>query len=902
MIKNGMLKKIMCIILVIITLFSVCSTGVSAQGNDYEAFLNKLGYIESRNDYTVVNEYGYMGRWQLGMESLEDIGFVDSAGNWTELANSFGVYSKQDFLNTPAAQDYAIRLYDKKVWAYIQYLGDDKYIGTQFQGITVTLSGLIAAAHLVGVYGVHEMFMTGEVTTDVLGNKCTYYLENLAGYDIAGFLGADLSKYVVTALKKAKIMSKVNLYGNVSGCNYLLGTDFSSKLDNDIYSRNEEVYSLSIDTKEKYGSFNSLRIEGKKNGSSGNDVTVNTDLNGNVENDGYIGDYKKLTFSFYAKSNVDGMKMYWRWGYGKYYAPITLSKEWKKYSVTVTKTNSEGSKIHFYFGKTGNVYLNQMMLVDGDGTPSLYSSETSKCIKTVEAIYGSTYGTLPKPTRNGYKFVGWYTSKVGGKKVDSTTQVYDNSLNVYARWEKISGYIPEKSLEFGGHYYTLFNDDLTWEEAKNACERMGGHLVTVTSNEENEAVKTLASNGTKSLYWIGAYGDGKGNWKWVGNEAFTFTAWADRQPSNKNEKYAHIYGRSEAGTNKVGKWNDVASSKSETSFYSVKNIGYICEFEPEKLIFTSEKVNGNSTYRVFDTQISWHNAKYYCEIMGGNLLTVKDKKENDFVSGMVKAGKSDYYWIGLTNRTDDGKYGWVTQEKNDFSAWKNGEPTSKSVAESTENFGQIQKSDFKWYDNKNIGTDKKKTGFIMETDKSLSTVKSIQVISRPKKVAYHIGEMLNTDGMSINAVMEDSTEKRLEYGFICTPSTFTQSGLQKIQVKYAEHTAEFEVYVYKSENSVVVSSLGFENENVKVKIGKTVNQQPEIMPENAECKCVTWSSDNEDIATVDEDGNVIGVKKGTAVIKATSFDGTVSAQYTVKVSRTFWQWTKYYILFGWVNK
>ena len=46
----------------------------------------------------------------------------------------------------------------------------------------------------------------------------------------------------------------------------------------------------------------------------------------------------------------------------------------------------------------------------------------------------STLGTLPSPTREGYKFLGWYTSGVGGTKVSSSTKVTGN-INLYPHWE-----------------------------------------------------------------------------------------------------------------------------------------------------------------------------------------------------------------------------------------------------------------------------------------------------------------------------------------------------------------------------------------------------------------------------------------------------------------------------------
>lgn len=47
-------------------------------------------------------------------------------------------------------------------------------------------------------------------------------------------------------------------------------------------------------------------------------------------------------------------------------------------------------------------------------------------------------GKLPKPTRKGYKFKGWYTKKSGGKKITKTTKVkFTNSYKTYyAHWSK----------------------------------------------------------------------------------------------------------------------------------------------------------------------------------------------------------------------------------------------------------------------------------------------------------------------------------------------------------------------------------------------------------------------------------------------------------------------------------
>ena len=68
-------------------------------------------------------------------------------------------------------------------------------------------------------------------------------------------------------------------------------------------------------------------------------------------------------------------------------------------------------------------------------------------------------------------------------------------------------------------------------------------------------------------------------------------------------------------------------------------------------------------------------------------------------------------------------------------------------------------------------------------------------------------------------------------------------------------------------------------------IGGTLPLTVTCTPENASIKAVTWQSGNEKVATVDENGVVTGVSKGTATIKATAADGskrTATFQVTVQ--------------------
>ncbi len=59
-----------------------------------------------------------------------------------------------------------------------------------------------------------------------------------------------------------------------------------------------------------------------------------------------------------------------------------------------------------------------------------------------------------------------------------------------------------------------------------------------------------------------------------------------------------------------------------------------------------------------------------------------------------------------------------------------------------------------------------------------------------------------------------------------------------------------------------------------VNIGKTVRLKASVTPKNAVYKSLKWSTSNKEIAKVNAKGTVKGIRKGTAIIKATAKDGS----------------------------
>ena len=93
-----------------------------------------------------------------------------------------------------------------------------------------------------------------------------------------------------------------------------------------------------------------------------------------------------------------------------------------------------------------------------------------------------------------------------------------------------------------GHWYERVNASVTWHQAKQQAEDMGGHLATLTSDAENTYVY---DNFGEAGAWLGGTDeDSEGTWRWVTGEPWGYTRWHSVQPDNASsgEHYLDYHG------------------------------------------------------------------------------------------------------------------------------------------------------------------------------------------------------------------------------------------------------------------------------------------------------------------------------------------------------------------------
>ena len=136
--------------------------------DELNRFLTDIGFRESGNRYDITNTWGYMGKYQFGKSTLKGLGFE---------------VTRKEFLNNPQLQEeamMALLLHNKeKLQPYI-----DVFDGQTINGMFISESGILAAAHLGGQGSVRRYFKNGKVFKDGFGTKITSYMEKFSGYDI----------------------------------------------------------------------------------------------------------------------------------------------------------------------------------------------------------------------------------------------------------------------------------------------------------------------------------------------------------------------------------------------------------------------------------------------------------------------------------------------------------------------------------------------------------------------------------------------------------------------------------------------------------------------------------------------------------------------------------------------
>ncbi len=317
----------------------------------------------------------------------------------------------------------------------------------------------------------------------------------------------------------------------------------------------------------------------------------------------------------------------------------------------------------------------------------------------------------------------------------------------------------------------------TWEEAEANAVILGGHLVTINDEDENQwLVDNFPHETSWYTYWIGLNDENEeGVYQWSSGEEFSYSNWRPTSGPNRISTDKSSIGPSyiefqvnDLNESKAGQWNDhppdhlnnpvgIAEIKlapnnlptgellingnlnvGETLTIDVSNISDIDNYEgytpiynysweisddfgvswsalttedgtdnDDSYILTSNevgkklrgsisfvdgygstesitssaseeiipslKIRGNSFYSIVYGP-SWLEAEGNANKFGGNLVTINDSDENNWIietfkDKFIEEINNNRLYIGLNDAENEGEYKWISGELSDFRSY-----------------------------------------------------------------------------------------------------------------------------------------------------------------------------------------------------------------------------------------
>ena len=148
-------------------------------GKHFVGFKEAVAFKESQGQYRLVNSLGYMGKYQFGTSALRFI----------------GINSNAEFLNSPELQEKAfvalLKINKSKLQDVIE-----EYRGKTIDGVRITESGILAAAHLGGAGSVRKYLESNgrKKCKDGYGTTVKSYLKQFAGYETNNIIADSTAK------------------------------------------------------------------------------------------------------------------------------------------------------------------------------------------------------------------------------------------------------------------------------------------------------------------------------------------------------------------------------------------------------------------------------------------------------------------------------------------------------------------------------------------------------------------------------------------------------------------------------------------------------------------------------------------------------------------------------------
>ena len=456
---------------------------------------------------------------------------------------------------------------------------------------------------------------------------------------------------------------------------------------------------------------------------------------------------------------------------------------------------------------------------------------------------------------------------------------------------------PQDSVCFNNHYYKLYSPEYkTWTEAKKYCEKLGGHLATINSKEEDEFLYSYITKQGVYTAYFGFHRESANSkiWRWVTGEQITYTNWHAGEPNNLGgESYGEYYhsfpngdwndgdfGHGTSGDKRyfICEWENLPTgiyvSKSVLNLEVGQSAKLSATVVPsdssdKSLIWTSDdddiaSVSGGTVYansvgKTFITAKTKNGYKSVCTVYVSDKTILPSGLNLSNEEITVKEGES-YILTGevLPDDTTDKTIKWSSSD--DSIATVTNKGVVSGISEGT-----------------TIVTAKTVNNIKKNCTVTVKPVEVTRVILSKNNASLEIGDSfeLKTSILPFNAKNKNITF----YSGNDDIATVDQNGIVTAESGgIAVITAKADNGVYDTcvvnvkYDVIMPSKISISDKKLFMSPGDTYTLEASVTPDDAFDKSVEWKSSNPDIISV-EDGHLIAKSVGNAEITATTCNG-----------------------------
>ncbi|XP_063422180.1 macrophage mannose receptor 1-like isoform X2 [Mytilus trossulus] len=235
--------------------------------------------------------------------------------------------------------------------------------------------------------------------------------------------------------------------------------------------------------------------------------------------------------------------------------------------------------------------------------------------------------------------------------------------------------------------YQFRDDQMSWNDARLACKRMGGDLASIHDRETQVYINTRSATMNSVALWLGGTDTSKeGGWTWSDRTPFNYVNWAPRQPDDArhNEDCMGYY------VQQGHTWNDFPCNY-RNGFICKKYWGPRTTIKPRPTPRVPAgqflgcpfgwKKHANSCWAFIRKNMTATAARTECQRRGGYLATVNSRDEQNFIQanlprpmkGLFLGGS---YWIGLSDRVVENYFVWDDGTPVLYTNWNSKEPNN----------------------------------------------------------------------------------------------------------------------------------------------------------------------------------------------------------------------------------